>query len=86
VVAGCGEVIPEITLIANSNADKFDGDRNEYTLWSFNQVEDASKISNLIIRFKMNCMEGQNIKALDIPITNGMPFGKNIHKSELTLP
>jgi hypothetical protein len=86
VVTGCGEVMPEITFFATGRNNTFDSTRNEYTLWSFDKVENAAEISNLKIRLKMYCMGEQNMKAIEIPIMNGMPFGKNIHNQTLTVP
>jgi hypothetical protein len=84
-IAACPEIAPEISFVTNNKRDTFDNALNEYTLWSFDQVEKQELITNLSIRFKLECSEGIRFRALNIPIINGKPFGTSDKTREVTL-
>ena len=84
-ISACGEIMPEISFVTNDKRNTFDSTQHEYTLWSFDQVEKQELITNLTIRFKVECMDGQNFKTINIPIIDGKPFGKSDQKQEVVL-
>ena len=84
-VRKCETYWPKISLQTNKAIDKFDGDENEYTLSSFDKIENENLINGLTIKFNIECTEKQNFKFLYIPIINGKPFRKNDRIQEMTL-
>jgi len=84
-VRKCDIIWPNISLQTNKTIDKFDANENEYTLWSFDKIENEKLINNLTIKFNIECTGKQNFKFLYIPIINGKPFGKDDKIQEITL-
>lgn len=84
-VRKCDIIWPNISLQTNKAIDKFDANENEYTLWSFDKVENENLINNFAIKFSIECTEKQNFSFLHIPIINGKPFGKDDKIQEMTL-
>lgn len=84
-VRKCETYWPKISLQTNKAIDKFDANENEYTLWSFDKIENEKLINNLTIKFSIECTEKQNFSFLYIPIMNGKPFGKENKNQEMTL-
>ena len=81
----CEEFSPNIIFQTNNNSDKFDADENEYTLWSFDNVDNEYLIDKLTVKFRLNCFDKKNVASLDIPIINGKPFGKDNKNQVITI-
>jgi len=84
-VKKCEIYWPKISLQTNKASDKFDANENEYTLWSLDKIENGNLITNLTIKFNIECTEKQDFRFLYIPIINGKPFGKDDKIQEMTL-
>jgi hypothetical protein len=84
-VRKCETYWPKISLQTNKAIDKFDANENEYTLWSFDKIDNENLINNLTIKFSIECTEKQNFKYLHIPIVSGKPFGKDDKIQEMVL-
>ena len=56
-VSKCETYWPKILLQTNKAIDKFDTNENEYTLMSFDKVENENLINNLTIKFRIECTE-----------------------------
>jgi hypothetical protein len=81
----CETYWPKISLQTNKAIDKFDANENEYTLWSFDKIENENLINKLTIKFSVECAQKQDFKFIYIPIINGKPFGKDEKIQEMTL-
>lgn len=81
----CDEIYPTILFQTNNPSDKFDANENVYTLWSFDQIDNEYLIDNLIVKFKLDCLENKDFKFLNIPIIKGKPFGKDDKIQEITI-
>lgn len=84
-VRKCETYWPKISFQTNKAIDKFDSIENEYILWSFDKIENERLISNLTIKFSIECTEKQDFKFISIPIKNGKPFGREDKIQEMTL-
>lgn len=81
----CDEFYPKILFQTNNTFDKFDANENEYTLWSLDKIDNEYLIDNLIIKFKLNCIDKKDFKFINVPIINGKPFGKDDKNQEITI-
>lgn len=84
-VEKCEIYSPDIYFQTPRAGDEFDKNKNEYTLWSFDKIENENLIDNLAIKFKLHCIDKDDFKTLVIPIINGKPFGKDQKIQELVL-
>lgn len=81
----CDEFYPKILFQTNNTSDKFDANENEYTLWSLDNIDNEYLIDNLIIEFKLDCLDKKDFKFINVPIINGKPFGKDDKNQEITI-
>ena len=81
----CDEFYPKILFQTNNTSDKFDANENEYTLWSLDKIDNEYLINNLIIKFKLDCLDKKDFKFINVPIINGKPFGKGDKNQEITI-
>jgi len=76
---------PDIEILSNGKNDGKFGD--DYVLWSLNQINKKSSISNIAIRLTYPSIPfiGNNLDSVvfDIPIINGVPFGKEETNQEI---
>ena len=73
----------EIEIITRNERDKFHKELNEYELWSLNNIKNRNQIDGIIIQlsFWSQCRLVYDI--IQIPIINGLPFGKDINVQEI---
>lgn len=73
----CNIYSPTIRLQSRNPRDKFDKEENEFTFWSLDKLDDTKKINQLSLKVDFECEPSLKVKALEIPIINGKPFGKD---------
>ncbi len=68
---------PDIEIKSSSKKDNVrdGGYIQDYQLWSLNFLKHKSEINNLTIRLTFD--KGETLATTEIPIVNGVPFGKN---------
>jgi len=73
----CNIYSPNIMFQSRNPRDKYDRDENQFTFWSLDKLEDTKKINQLSLKVDFECEPSLKVKALEIPIINGKPFGKD---------
>lgn len=68
---------PNIFIYSTNPDDKFSEDKNEYSFWSLNDIENKNQVNNLTLKIAYECDEHPNRDTIAIPIINGKPFGKD---------
>jgi len=58
---------------------------NEYQLWSLNEIKQKEQINGVVIKLTFNCDESVTNNTIEIPLTNGVPFGKDIREQTVYL-
>lgn len=80
----CSPFSPDIEIYENGK-NILSETRNEYPLWSLNEIKDKTQVNDLVIRLKFDCDETVNNHTIDIPIIQGKPFGKENKEQDLYL-
>ena len=79
----CSPFSPEISFNSKNPRDTFNATSNESTLWSLDKINKIALVNNLTIKVVFNCETQLHLKPLNIPIINGMPFGKPSKNQEI---
>lgn len=81
----CSQYAPEVTLVSRNRYDTLEIFENEYQLWDLENIDNVSQIGNLFIRVKYLCDPYFTIEEVEIPVSQGKPFGKDERVQSITL-
>lgn len=81
----CSFYSPQMELVSMRYRDTLDVFEDEYQLWDLESIESEIEIRNIAISLVYQCEEYYPVDPIVIPVTRGMPFGKNERFQEVNL-
>ncbi len=81
----CSQYSPEFSLVPNGWRDTLEFVENEYQLWDLEMIESRDDIRNISMQVIYQCDEYYSVKPIIIPISKGMPFGRDSILQTVTL-
>jgi len=79
----CGYHSPEISVYSVDKDSTFKVWENEFSVWNLDAIESKSQVNNIAVELVFDCTSQ---RVVQIPLINGLPFGKNERKQTISLP